>query len=345
MKIKWSLKHNECKSCGKTDHKHIARGLCVLCYRIFNNSINRGEIKDKKENLLTKEYLIEEYVNKNKSMVDIAKEYGCSRQNIMQQLTKYNIPTRNKSDARVLALNKSKILFKAEDREVVLQKNLYNEDFFTNWTPEMAYVLGVIITDGNILKKGDKQPGRLTISQKEPELLNKVLKLMKCSVKVLLRKEAIYNGKKAGQIYYFHIYSDKIFNQLIALGIMQNKSKISLFPVMPESMVRHFIRGCWDGDGSICKNRASFISASVDLFASIKDKLNTHFVNMGTEPLKSYQSIGNGTELFHLYTNSIKQTALLFQFMYEGVQRQQYLTRKYKKFNMIYKRYIDSTGQ
>jgi hypothetical protein len=63
------------------------------------------------------------------------------------------------------------------------------------WSSEMAYVLGVIYTDGNLFIASQNDiryrktyaVKRLSISQKEPELLEKVLKLMKCNSKLILR--------------------------------------------------------------------------------------------------------------------------------------------------------------
>ena len=51
-----------------------------------------------------------------------------------------------------------------------------------------------------------------------------------------------------------HLTSDKMFNDLIKQGCIPNKSLVLTFPnkyQVPENLINHFIRGYFDGDGSI----------------------------------------------------------------------------------------------
>lgn len=42
-------------------------------------------------------------------------------------------------------------------------------------------------------------------------------------------------------------------NDLISHGCVQNKSlKLTCFPELPANLIRHFLRGYFDGDGSLC---------------------------------------------------------------------------------------------
>lgn len=51
------------------------------------------------------------------------------------------------------------------------------------------------------------------------------------------------------------------------------------FPNVPDEFVRHFIRGCWDGDGSVFVDKdsrkmyANFVSGSRDFLESMVGKL------------------------------------------------------------------------
>jgi len=79
----WSLHHGKCVKCGSSDNRHIARGLCKSCYD--KDIEKRHKDNERIQNyggsskILTTEYLIENYINKNKSLADIAKETNCSR--------------------------------------------------------------------------------------------------------------------------------------------------------------------------------------------------------------------------------------------------------------------------
>ena len=282
---RWSIKYSECLNCGTTEVRHVARGLCANCYNVATE--NRHKIKNRELNIagkiLTDNYLYNEYVINKKSLSDIAKECSCSRQYVYKKMKQLKIDTRTKEDARELALDKNKLSFKRIDEngnehEFFQKKTQYKKDFFKSWSSEMAYVLGVIYTDGSLFpssklssaRKNTTNTCRLSISQKEPELLNKVLDLMESNAKLMHFKERVYGDIKAGAIYRFDINCDDIYYDLIKLGLTPNKSLTLKFPDIPIAHVRHFIRGCWDGDGSFYKEkrnnklRASLVSGSFD---------------------------------------------------------------------------------
>jgi hypothetical protein len=206
----WSRKHEKCIGCVTTETSHVALGRCLNCYRKLLNERHTGykgraekrkntKLTGKKPgHLLTKEYLDAEYNLKKRSLGEIAKECGCTRTFVYRRLKSYGIPQRDKTTARTLALTKGKLIFERTDedgqsRSVTLQKNIYNEDFFSEWSDKMAYVLGVICTDGHIRPSKYKDPfkkskvsiSRVAVTQKEPELLEKTLSLMDCNAKLI----------------------------------------------------------------------------------------------------------------------------------------------------------------
>jgi hypothetical protein len=202
----WSLKHKRCLRCGTINVKHVARGLCVSCYNKFLHRRHRGNrttrgLASKK---LTKEYLVSEYIGKKKSLRDIAKECNCTFQYVYKILIQFDVPLRNKTSARLLALDRGKIKRTRIDDEsqahkVILKKTLVNESFFSIWSPKMAYVLGMIYTDGNIFPSGKRDPSkkkallvdRLSVAQKETELLIKILAMMNSDAKIVHRRDGI----------------------------------------------------------------------------------------------------------------------------------------------------------
>jgi len=64
-------------------------------------------------------------------------------------------------------------------------RRIVDEDFFKQWTPKMAWVLGVIYTDGCLVRPHGSVKGRLALSQKKPELIEKVLTLLSSNAKLL----------------------------------------------------------------------------------------------------------------------------------------------------------------
>ena len=61
----------------------------------------RGRLRKDLELILTKKYLIENYVIKKLSLGKIAKQLNCSRNKISSKLIQFNIPKRNRSEAMV----------------------------------------------------------------------------------------------------------------------------------------------------------------------------------------------------------------------------------------------------
>ena len=365
-KRRWSYKFDRCEKCGTNEIEHTARGLCKNCYdrdidkrhKDENRIVRRGEASS----LLTAEYLLENYFVKKKSLGDIAKESNCSRQYVYKKMKAYGIYPRDKSSSREIALDKGKIIrenvsYDGKEQFVTLEKVILNENFFSSWSPEMAYVLGVIYTDGNLhpkTKSKKDNTNRVTITQKEPELLTKVLALMFCNATICYRKERIYDKIKAGAIYYFKLTHDKIYDDLVKLGLTPRKSLTMTFPDIPNQYVRHFVRGCWDGDGSIYFEkgsllRAHFISGSFEFIKRIVEEFNNvgicqtrykvsnekdprfeSYYSKDKHPLKIYKN--KHSESYYIRITTKKALERLFDYFYKDVHESMYLNRKYKLF-------------
>ena len=345
----WSKKYDRCLRCGTQTYKHKGRGLCVHCYQseIENSHKSHitGGLKERKIFAqISKNELELQYKALEMSLSDLARKYNCTRQYIHKLMKKYEISRRDKATAREFAQTKGKVVFNREDElgnmtKVTLQKNITNKDFFKSWSPAMAYVLGVLYTEGNLhpgilrdpTAKGTSAASRFTVSQKEPELLQKILVLMGSNAKLLFRKKKGISGA----VYYFHINDNEIYEDLLRLGLSPNKSLSLVFPNMEPLYVKHFIRGCWDGDGSVywenndpVKPRASFISGS-KIFAEGILKL---LVGLGLSDRRMYTT-KSGRAFYFRFLG--QDCAKLYHIFYDGVPESMHLTRKYERFKAI----------
>ncbi len=354
----WSLKYKECIDCGSDEWKHIARGLCVRCYNRQSELKHRGHFIERgiASNKLTKAYLLDEYIMKKKSLSDIAIECACTRQYVYKRLVQYDIPLRDKTSALKIALDRGKKSYEVfgthgeKSYTVTPQKIEYDERFFTSWSPEMAYVLGVIYTDGTLEAGPIKDPtrkttariARLFVAQKEPELLNKILALMDCNAKLTFRERRKYRDTVAGELYSFGITSNKLYDDLISLGLTPKKSLIIEFPKVPPEYMRHFIRGCWDGDGSVYisggKLRTKFDTGSLDFIERLVQELyevGVYGQKLKGHPLGKYPLAIHRHKKARAYYTSIslrKSLENLFHYFYDGVDESIYLKRKYETF-------------
>lgn len=200
----------------------------------------------------------------------------------------------------------------------------------------MAWVLGVIFTDGciglrmNRTKDPTKSTPFLSIAQKEPEILIKILNHMNCNAKIFKRKNQ--------QLYYFNIDCPKFYYHLQKYGLHPQKSLDINFPIMPQEYVHHFIRGCWDGDGSVYtqKDRDTLFASYVSGSLSFIDGLLNELEKAGLPKRKVH--IKNGKSPSYYFRFSGNQCIKLFHYLYDDVPPTQYLQRKYDKFKL----YVDS---
>lgn len=119
-----------------------------------------------------------------------------------------------------------------------------NKNFFKKWTRDMAYILGFMFADGNIIKN-KRGAHFFAIYTKDKDLLIKMRKCMKSNHKISAKLGINDYG------YSIQIGSKEMFNDLCELGLTPNKSKRMLLPKIPNKYKGDFMRGYFDGDGHV----------------------------------------------------------------------------------------------
>lgn len=326
----WSRKYTNCIRCGTISIPHKSRGLCDHCYNRYYNkkygtSENRNIISCKL--ILTKECLIKEYIENNKSTCDIAKETGTDRRQVSRYLKRHNIKSRSFIESRRLAILGGKLETNGKIHHLTTYKN---EDYFKSWSKETAYVFGILYTDGNLYQNGNSK--RISFTQKSIELPEKILKLIGCDATIFKKEETIYNGIKSGELFHFTLNSGNMYDDLINLGMTPNKSKTMKFPSsIPDEFMSHFIRGCWDGNGSVSNIKRSvnarIVSGSPDFIYSLRDRLEYFGIVEG----KIYKD--KNKEAYNLYYYGWRGRRLL-SFIYNGSTEETRLNRKYDNYQL-----------
>jgi predicted DNA-binding protein YlxM (UPF0122 family) len=268
----------------------------------------------KKLDNLTKDKLINLYINDRKSLEDIAKIYDVSRVAVYKKFKKYGIQQRSKSEARLEAQKQGKLPQQFFD---------INENFFSSWSPEMGYVLGLIITDGCVSKTGT-----ISLSMNDKELLEKVKK-------VLGSKHMIEPSKHQKGLYCFHFSRDKLVRDLEKHCVVPRKSLVVKFPEIPQAYLADFIRGVFDGDGSVFFDkrrpksplRANFVSGSKDFIEGLQ--ISLEFLGMPKRTIYR-QKTKNGWTYMFIYDH--KDSTKLFSLLYKNAQNGLFLERKYNRF-------------
>lgn len=141
-----------------------------------------------------------------------------------------------------------------------MRKYNLNENFFDVLNEKSAYWLGFLYADGYVRMK-DGKSGELKLKLKDTDKnhIEKFLKDINCDKPI---KCGIDNKSKFCSV---TIYSNLLVNKLFDLGCVNNKTQKIRLPELTEELISHFIRGYFDGDGSISKvkNRPNSFSVSI----------------------------------------------------------------------------------
>lgn len=163
----------------------------------------------------------------------------------------------NKDIAEKIGRTKTAVDLKINKLGLKKSKYIYNHDYFNEIdSEEKAYWLGFICADGYISMSGDyvKELG-IELQMKDKEHLKKFNKAIGGNIDI---KESVsicnLNNKEYKQCS-IRLYSKKIVEALIKLGITTNKSYDLKLPKLKDNLMRHFIRGYFDGDGCICESK------------------------------------------------------------------------------------------
>lgn len=144
------------------------------------------------------------------------------------------------------------------------RKHKVNEDFFKVWTHEMAWVLGLFITDGHV----NNATHTICFSQKDERILKLIAKYMTAAYVLAPTGPTSITPTLL-------INSKELKNDLAKMGITSNKSFTVPFPAVPEEFLPSFVRGVIDGDGwvdkegysmNITSGSANFINGILKVF-------------------------------------------------------------------------------
>lgn len=110
------------------------------------------------------------------------------------------------------------------------------------WSPKLAYVVGLITTDGCLYSDGR----HIDFTSKDIQLIATFKKCLKLKNKIGLKSNG-YSNKP-----YYHVqFGDVIlYRWLLIIGLTPHKNKTIGKLKIPDKYFFDFLRGCFDGDGS-----------------------------------------------------------------------------------------------
>lgn len=173
---------------------------------------------------LPEDDVVQEYLNGD-STGKIAQKYGVTTKCICDLFRKLGVERNNRQGSPNLKV-----------------------DFWENIdTPEKAYFLGWMLTDGNVYKN----QVRLSLQSADAYILEVFRKYVQSDALV-----THYKRKSAtiSWVSNFTVYCKRWVNDLAKWTIVPNKTFTCKLPTLPDNLMPHLIRGCIDGDGYISKS-------------------------------------------------------------------------------------------
>ncbi len=138
------------------------------------------------------------------------------------------------------------------------------------WNSNFAYAIGVIATDGNL----SPDLRHIHVTSKDKEMILNFRKCLKLDNTIGKKARGGSKNKK----YYVLQFGDKnFFEFLVSIGINPKKSKTINTIIVPRRYFGDFLRGCFDGDGSITISRhpeSKYPQYKVRLCSASKDFLD-----------------------------------------------------------------------
>lgn len=294
------------------------------------------------------------YVNSYSLTSGLSKSCGCNRLSdltdefIKQKLINYfknkkKLP-KGKEIPKVLGLNVSHNTLDARIskissgyRNFIIEHKLdatVSKDYFVDRnyfskinSSDKAYFLGWLYTDGN-LKKGKKEGfGTVSLDITDKSIVESFKKYTKS-------EKSIYTIKRPGfkTSYSLHFNNPKIWKDCINLGLTPKKTHTIKFPkLLPKKYYRDFLRGVFEGDGTVAYGEKT--QSKIVAIYCANEKFLINIQNKILKPnkiLSKYRYVPS----HNLYTLRIsaKDFINFYDLIYLNIKNDQILKRKKDKF-------------
>jgi len=179
------------------------------------------------------------------------------------------------------------------------RKHRVNQSYFKKWSHNMSYILGLWFADGCISR--GKNIFDISLHKDDEYLLRDILKEMDSTYPIFYDKNVAR----------FQLSCKKIYEDVVLLGGKDKKSLDAKFPIVPVDFIPDFIRGYFDGDGSIfldkSRNRyaSSFSCGSKVFIDGVHEVLSDSIPSFGGYVRERRQSPSTKVNGFKLKKDSV----------------------------------------
>lgn len=248
---------------------------------------------------------------------------------------------KNYDYTRFLGNDKEPLLKKSQLYKSKYGKYYVNIDYFSEINNEWkAYWLGFLYADG--CNDVSNNCIRLKLQKKDELQIIKFKNSLQsdANLKTINSKSHFLNGRevRGGEQVEINICGQKLSEDLSKLGCIKNKTYLLQFPtnkIVPDYLMKHFIRGYFDGDGWISVNiDGKIIYAGFVGIRGFIEPLKDYLVNkLNIENVAVKTRKSRETKAVEISWSSILDCEKLFNYLYNDCNI--YLERKFSKFNNV----------
>lgn len=267
--------------------------------------------------------IVQDYKS-NVSIRELNKKYGYSRASLSKLLEELNVKSEKGNHYR---------------------KYFHDEDFFeTIDSEEKAYWLGFMFADGYIVNNENRygqDAFGLSLAEDSLSSIEQFKKSLKANNPIRWDYSRIDTGRQP--LCKLVLTSQKTVNDLISKGCVKQKTLILEPPKdVPDELIRHFIRGFFDGDGSLVRHQrkdSSHIAFGINFtttkpFAEWLLKINNNIGNVYKEQRREHT--------WYYGFSGNQQVIKFYHWLYDDATI--WMDRKYQKFQELLEKYGENRG-
>ena len=332
--------------CSVPTVSNVLRGAGISSY---TNS-NYGVVKKNKDKILA-------WIEEGWSSRAIAKELGCAKSSVQTKLLKWGIKTNHKSkrdDDNLLKDKESEaielynsgmsinevgktlghtgpsvaVLLRKAGIEIRDDRYPVDEDFFKVIdTEDKAYILGWFYSDGCVDLKGKC---RIQIQTEDIAMLEQIKVKMGYGGPLYDVPPPKKFPERKNQTC-LCINRQTLAKDLIKLGCVPHKSLNLYWPTteqVPDHLISHFVRGVFDGDGSLVVKKDKYLNASITGCDTLLDPLRIILRGLGIDT-KHYYRYSHTNTVSMMITKTAHAQSFM-DWLYQDASF--YLTRKFDKY-------------
>lgn len=249
----------------------------------------------------------------------LQKQYGISQEKIKIILRKNSIHIRNRHEA-IIAGNRNRNL-------------LNNHNYFQTENKNMAWLLGFIASDGCIEK--DRNVIKISLSNIDREILEKIKQEISLESKV---KDYVDNaGFSKSKLQWS---SEQHKKDLASYGIIPQKTFNLKCPnKLNNQFIIDYIRGYWDGDGSITIIKNNYNSLEWQITSATKEILEFFVEYLYKEydiPKVNIHEFIRDNHTLYILQYSTQSSLKLYHIMYDNIsEKDLFISRKKEKYDKI----------